>query len=130
MSTVTSSLAKVFAAAFLALAATAASHAEKSPPYLSGGIGKGGVQAMKVAAIDYTTMLTFANKAGEYLADVDVTIKNRDGDALVSTVTNGPILLVDLPAGRYQVEASFEGKHVTRNIFVPAKRRENELIHL
>jgi hypothetical protein len=125
-----SRLSRHIAVAFLTLAVSVASRADDALRYLSGGIGESGIQEMQGAASGYSTMLTFADKTGAYLADVDVTIKSPHGDKLVSTVTKGPILLVDLPAGHYQVLASFEGRSVTRDIDVPAKGHKREVVHL
>jgi hypothetical protein len=53
----------------------------------------------------YDLKLMFTEANGTFLADLPVTI-SKGGNTVVSTVTNGPILLVNLPAGTYNVTAS------------------------
>ncbi|HEY4074153.1 MAG TPA: carboxypeptidase regulatory-like domain-containing protein [Herbaspirillum sp.] len=83
--------------------------------YLSGGIGIDESTAMKEAASKYSLELVFSAKAGAaaaYIADVHVKVSDRSGKAVIDTVSNGPYLLANLPAGSYQVEAS--SKDVTK----------------
>ncbi len=82
--------------------------------YVTGGIGETESNAMKAAAGHYDLMLTFAERSGAYLADVKVNIADRSGDSVLDLVS-GPILLVDLPAGRYTVRADVEGKPIGEN---------------
>ena len=44
------------------------------------------------------------------LTDVHVTIADPVRGTLVDTVSNGPFLVAFVPAGRYEVAASYEGK--------------------
>lgn len=121
-------------AATLATAMALSAHAMPSTagdiPHRSGGIGQNGVQEMKAAASAYSAGLTFANPSGAYLANVSVTIKDGQGKELLSTVTQGPMLLVDLPPGNYTVDARFEGRSATRQLSVPAQGHRQAVIHL
>lgn len=54
------------------------------------------------------TKLVFFVRAGNFLSDVNVIVKNEAGQEMVNTVTRGPWLILDLPAGRYQVNASLD----------------------
>ena len=49
------------------------------------------------------TRLVFFADSGSFLAGIKVQIKNMT--ELVNTTTNGPWLILDLPAGQYQVRA-------------------------
>ena len=49
----------------------------------------------------------FALTSGEYLADVKVQVVDATNRVVLDTVTEGPMLLARLPAGSYQVNASF-----------------------
>ncbi len=70
----------------------------------------GGVTSQARAEAPRTgTRLEFFATSGAYLADVQVTVSDSDGDELVDTVTNGPWLILDLPAGTYNVSAEVEG---------------------
>jgi hypothetical protein len=77
---------------------------------LQGGVGEAEQQQMKAAAADYSLGLTFASDTGAYLADVAVRVLDAKGRAIFDTVVRHPIVLVDLPAGRYSVEATYQGR--------------------
>ena len=77
---------------------------------LQGGVGQAEQQQMKDAASSYSLGLTFAADSGAYLADVAVRVLDAKGRAVFETTARGPIVLVDLPPGRYTVEASHQGR--------------------
>ena len=52
--------------------------------------------------------LVFFEKSGDFRTNVDVTIKNQAGEAIIHTVTQGPWLILDLPPGSYQVHAQLD----------------------
>lgn len=89
--------------------------------YVSGGIGSDEVAAIKAQAGSYALVLEFAERAGKrerYIADVDVEISGARGAPVLSVRTDGPFLLVDLPAGSYTVSATYKGNTQTRVIQV------------
>lgn len=89
--------------------------------YLCGGIGETEAAYMNQQASEYDLKLTFASQTGAYLADVDVDIRNPQGQPVLQTLCGGPILLVDLPrSGRYRVQADAAGFTQTRNVQVNA----------
>jgi len=95
---------------------------ENGVTYMSGGIGANEANEMKRAAKKYDLMLTFATKErGEYVADVKVDIQNAKGQNVLSTVSDGPILLADLPPGKYKIKAETEGKQIVKNVYVSGK---------
>jgi hypothetical protein len=77
---------------------------------LQGGVGESEQQQMKAAAAGYSLGLTFAADSGAYLADVSVRVLDGRGRAVFESMARAPILLVDLPAGRYTVEAAYQGR--------------------
>ena len=77
---------------------------ENGITYLSGGIGNDEAVAMKAEAKSYPLSMIFsAGKDNEYLADVKVNIKDKAGKDVLNAVSNGPIILVKVPAGRYSM---------------------------
>jgi hypothetical protein len=82
---------------------------EGSAPYRCGGIGSDESVAMRAEMKNHPLSLLFARASGAYLADVAVTVKNASGATALALVANGPVCLVDLPPGRYTVEAASEG---------------------
>jgi hypothetical protein len=77
---------------------------------LQGGVGEAEQQQMKAAAADYSLGLTFASDSGAYLADVAVRVLDAKGRAVFDTTVRNPIVLVDLPPGRYSIEATYQGR--------------------
>lgn len=89
--------------------------------YVSGGIGSDEAAAMKQEQSRYPLSLIFSEGArGEYLAQIQVTIKSKDGKTLLQTVADGPIMLVRLPAGDYRIDAQAEGRTLEREAKVRA----------
>jgi hypothetical protein len=98
--------------------------------YLSGGIGKDEARTILAAAKDYPLALEFAAathaKHGpktEYNAAVPVTIKDLQGTVVLSTTSEGPFMLVKLPAGRYLISAERNGKVERRLVWVTGEPR-------
>ena len=80
--------------------------------YVCGGIGSDESNAMRAAMKEHPLALLFARSDGAYMADVQVDIKGADGAPSLALRANGPVCLVDLPAGRYTVEAAMSGGNV------------------
>ncbi|WP_295854297.1 carboxypeptidase-like regulatory domain-containing protein [uncultured Xylophilus sp.] len=78
--------------------------------WVCGGIGSDESTAFRAAMKQHPLSLLFARASGDYLADVQVTVKNAQGADALSGTARGPVCLIDLPAGRYTVEATVEGK--------------------
>ena len=78
-------------------------------PTWTGGIGQVERDLIQEKQNDYTLKIIFTGDAGMYVAGVRVVIKDKDGAEVVNTITQGPVLLADLPAGRYSVETNAEG---------------------
>ena len=108
-----------------------AAHADESslPPersqgsvtYISGGIGKDEADAMKQAASRYSLAIEMASPVSpraQYVADVKIDIRDQRGATVLSTISDGPILLAKLPPGRYTVNAARNGVSQQRNIVV------------
>lgn len=88
--------------------------------YTCGGISVDESQAMRAAMKDHPLSLLFAAQGGAYLADVQVKLVPQGwGDAGALTFTaSGPVCLLDLPAGSYEVEASAGGKEKRQTVMV------------
>lgn len=86
--------------------------------YVAGGIGVAAQERLNARANDFNLKLVFTLVEGNYIADVDVVVKNAGGRTVLDEVADGPFLLARLPAGRYTVYATYEGKTVARTIRV------------
>ena len=87
--------------------------------YLNGGAGDEEVQFIKQSMKDYSLALAFARQASpraEYVAEVTVTVKDAKGQTVFDLPSSGPYLLLKLPAGSYEVTATYQGKAQTRRV--------------
>jgi hypothetical protein len=103
-----------------------AERSQGSVTYVSGGIGKDESDAMKQAASRYSLAIEMASPAGpraEYVADVKIDIRDQRGATVLNTVSDGPILLANLPPGRYTVSATKNGASQRRDIVVGSGAR-------
>ena len=90
--------------------------------YVSGGVGTESIDRLSAMARDFNLKLVFALKSGDYLSGVNVSIANAAGKTVVDTTSEGPWFLTKLPAGNYQVVATFDGAAQKRSIAVGAEK--------
>ena len=93
---------------------------ENGVSYVSGGVGEGSEQAMREVANQYNLHLTFAAADGSYLADIPVTIQDSKGNAVLDTVSPGPLFYANLTPGAYTVTARANGKTEMKRVEVQA----------
>ena len=77
--------------------------------FLSGGVGQEEREALKQMGREYPLKLMFSNRKGEDLSDVTVKVLDQNDKTILTTVSNGPWLFINLPPGVYHLEASFRG---------------------
>lgn len=87
---------------------------------LSGGIGQEEQEEMRRAAKGYNVHVLFATQQGAYLADVSFTVTDNKGRQLAASVSEGPRLYLNLPAGAYQISATRHGASQSRQVKVPS----------
>jgi hypothetical protein len=90
--------------------------------YVSGGVGTPSIDRLSALAKDFNLKLVFALNSGDYVSGVNVAIANAAGKTLLDTTSEGPWFLTRLPAGNYQVVATFAGKTEKRTIAVGAEK--------
>jgi hypothetical protein len=95
-------------------------------PYETGGVGIDERAAMQKSKKDYNLRLIFATTKGLYLASVPVQIKSRSGEVVLSMDSNGPFFWVKLPAGQYEVMATYNGKQEIHKVDVSAGHKKVE----
>ena len=104
---------------FLVAASTGAM-AQTDASYTSGGVGVADMARMAEHQAEYSLKLVFTLTAGNYISEVDVKISNGR-NVTIDTVSEGPIFLAKLPPGAYTVNATYEGKKVTRKVVISGK---------
>jgi len=118
------------AALILGLGATLASADTVPAPkrfggttYLSGGVTKDEAQAMQSVAPQYNLRAVFIAHTGQYLADLPVSIKTDRGDVVFDGISEGPMLWVGVPPGRYVVTAQYSGQSMAQRVEVGSQMR-------
>ena len=75
-----------------------------------GGVGDDDQKRLKAEAAQHGVLVTFASTSGAYVADVDYEVR-REGKVVLQGRCAGPLMLLDLvPAGRYEITATSEGR--------------------
>ncbi len=75
--------------------------------YVSGGVGDESLERVGALEMGFNVKLVFALQNGEYLSDVKVVIADAVGKPLLEAVAEGPMFLAKLPAGRYELRATY-----------------------
>jgi len=91
--------------------------------YVTGGVGQEEADAFRQAQRDYSLALEFGNQAtprAQFTAGVNVLIRDARGNTVLEAVSDGPFLLARLPAGRYTIRATQNGKTLDRVATVTA----------
>jgi hypothetical protein len=94
--------------------------------YVSGGVGGEEMASLNGERGRYTVSILTASKGtGAYLSGVHIRITDGKSGPILETVMDGPWLLVDLPAGSYQIEAIYgELTQTSRFTFGTGGRRQ------
>jgi hypothetical protein len=96
--------------------------------YVAGGIGSDEVDALRQMAPFYSLQVVTAARSGAYLAGVHVRIVGPADRLVLDMTVDAPWLLIDLPAGRYTVLATFRGKTVERRVTVDAGKEQRVVL--
>lgn len=91
--------------------------------WVAGGISAGQIDALAAREKEHTLKLVFTLNAGNYLAGVDVVVRDAKGTAVLEQSNTGPVLLAQLPRGSYTVSATSEGRTQTRKVQVGDRLR-------
>lgn len=102
--------------------------------FISGGIGIDECNAFRAEACNWPLQLMFSEvqtgtTVGAWVADVDVKITDKDGKTVLSTVTDGPLMLIKLSPGAYVLTANYQGKIAKRNLSIKEGRNETVSVH-
>lgn len=81
--------------------------------YVNGGVTSDEADQLRAQAANYPLQIQFARamrSGNAFVAGVGVRVIDGRGASVLSLPAADPILLADLPPGRYTVEATFEGQ--------------------
>lgn len=117
---------KLLVALSLSLCSVASVMAQQSPAgtpvaVLSGGIGEESARELMPRRGAYNVRFLFTLQEGDYVADVAVKITDKKGRVQLDQLSEGPILMVRLPAGDYVATFTYAGAAQTRKFTVRAR---------
>lgn len=93
--------------------------------YASGGIGLSEREELGALSGQFNLRLMFAmHGSGNYLADVRIRILDPRGGAVLDATSRGPYFLVQLPSGRYTVEAEMLGQIQRQTTLIGARQSQ------
>jgi len=104
-------------------AVTPAAQAPTAARHKCGGIGSDESAAMRAQMKDYPLALLFARAGGAYVANVDVAILGTQNAQSLNFRAAGPVCLIDLPAGTYNVQATSEGVSKQQSVIIGSGSR-------
>jgi hypothetical protein len=87
--------------------------------YFSGGIGTDETRAIRDDARHHSLSLEFLERQGKaivYSSGEHVTVTDDRARTIVETDSEGPLMMVDLPAGSYRVTAANDGRSQTKSV--------------
>jgi hypothetical protein len=113
----------IFAWGCMGLAATAWSiqsgTTPQGRPYASGGASHEELTALHAKRESYSLwVITAALRTGAHLADVRVSVRDANKQLVFDGPLDGPWLFIDLPLGRYDIEASFNAEVQKRTMTI------------
>jgi len=117
-------------AVFAATTARAAQRTEAGVPVLVGGITKDDEAAMQHWAHQWPMRLVFSERRdNEFVADVDLVVRDAKGREVLALDDTGPMTYVKLPPGQYTVQATFEGHKQVRHVALDGHAGQDVYVH-
>lgn len=95
--------------------------------YISGGIGDEERDAVLAHERDFNLKLSFAERDGAYMANVDVQIVNAKGATVLDVTGAGPFLLAKMPAGNYRIKATANAVTQQGKLVIGGKSRHEKI---
>ncbi|HSI48031.1 MAG TPA: carboxypeptidase-like regulatory domain-containing protein [Ideonella sp.] len=85
-------------------------------PFVMGGIGQDEQGQIEHERAGFTLKVLTAAPSGEFLADVRTRIVGPNDQVFFDRKLSGPVLLINLPPGHYQVQTAFKGKQEAKPV--------------
>lgn len=90
--------------------------------YVTGGFGETETNAFRKAIPEYRLGMVFSQASGAFVANVPIRIRGTGNAPSLDVTAVGPFLLIDLPAGRYRIQATYGGRELTRDVTLAGGR--------
>lgn len=95
------------------------------PAFISGGVGEEDRAELEATEKSYSFKLVLVGEGGVFLDDVHVTITDATKQEILVANTEGPILLVQLKPGKYNVRAEVQGLIQNQGVMIRKNRHTN-----
>jgi hypothetical protein len=86
--------------------------------FVSGGVGASSQEDLKAREREFNLKLVFTLVEGNYVADVNVAIRDASGRTVLEHEAPGPLFMAKLPSGTYTVSATYEGRSQSRKVSI------------
>jgi len=89
--------------------------------YITGGVGEGEAVAILAEAKQWPLLLELSqitNGRGVWIFGANIKVINAKNQVIFDAQADGPYMLINLDAGHYAIEASYEGVLQNRAIFI------------
>lgn len=99
--------------------------------YISGGIGSEESDAMLALGKKWPLVLEFSQDHPQrplWVADVKVKILDQKKKLVFEALSDGPIMLLKMTAGKYDAEYTFEGKVLKRSLVVEEDKFQKQSV--
>ena len=114
----------LYSTALALMLAISAQHAQSAPEvnnaaairYISGGVGDEDLDMLQTEQVKHRLKMVFTTLDGSFLADVAVLVLDRNKNTLIQAKSEGPVMLLDLPNGTYQVQATYALETISRDV--------------
>lgn len=105
-------------------------HEHNGIRYLTGGLGTGERAWLKQHGSSYPVALQFSKgQRGAFVSSVDVNIRATDGETRFEATTDGPMIYIDLPPGRYSVTTRYQGHDRDFTLQVPTSGQTSHSVN-
>ena len=98
--------------------------------YISGGVGEEESRAILAEAKQWPLLLELSqleNGRGVWIFGAKIKVLNAQNQAIFDAQADGPYILINLPAGQYQIEGSYQGLVQRRSVLVPTSLAPQKL---
>ena len=111
---------------FRAIAQMPDTHYVNAIAYVAGGIGSEESTAIEMESRQWPLMLQFSQVDekgwGVWISDIQVKIINSKNQEIFSAICDGPMMLINLAPGQYDVLGTYEGRAHKRPILIEANK--------
>jgi hypothetical protein len=111
----------LYTISLLALGQVPMTQSDGSTQFISGGIGIDESSSIKAEAKNWPLLIELSQKDGlksNWISEVSIIITDASGNQILNQSNQGPMLLVGLKPGQYNIQAIYQDKKMVRSIVI------------